>query len=410
MTNATDDRDAPDPDDAQPAGRPGGSGRRVGRWRWPRWLPPPKVLLVLAVVAAFGVLLYRIRSELATAAHRVSPTGLPWLVPAVGAEIMSFLCYAGVQRRLLGAGGAHLRLRTMVGLTVAATGLTNLVPGGTAPASGWLVTQYRRHGVPLPLALWAVIAGGFAASLSVLLVLLSGAAIAGLLGVWVLTGCLALLVAAGVAGVAAAHHLAGLRGWLDREHRLVPGLGLARRAAHHSGEIMQFRATVPGGIWVYVLSIGNWTLDVVVLAAAFLVVALPVPWRSLLFAYAAAQVAGALAPVPGGIGFVEGGMIGAFAVAGASAGDAVVATVIYRLITTLGMAGIGSAALFVVNHREPVPAELRGEAAALAGRPREGAPEDEEPPGDPAPAPEDRGAPAGGGPSGRPTGDRSGRR
>ncbi|MGH9088587.1 MAG: lysylphosphatidylglycerol synthase transmembrane domain-containing protein [Acidimicrobiales bacterium] len=378
MTNATDDRDAPASGGDRAEDRSRAAGR-FGRWRWPRWLPPPKVLLVVVIVVAFAVLLYRIRSELATAFHRVSPAGLPWLVPAILAEVASFLCYAGVQRRLLVAGGAHLRRRTMVSLTVAATGLTNLVPGGTAPASGWLVTQYRRHDVPLPLALWAVIAGGFAASLSVLLILLCGATIAGLLGPWVFAAFLFLLASAGVAGVVASHHLPAVRRWLDRERRL-PGLRLARRAAHHSGEIMQFRATVPGGAWVYVLSIGNWTLDVVVLAAAFLVVALPVPWRALLFAYAAAQVAGALAPVPGGIGFVEGGMIGAFAAAGTPAGEAVVATVIYRLITTLGMAGIGSAALFVVNRREPVRAELRGEAAALARRAEAAPPDTADPP------------------------------
>jgi hypothetical protein len=114
------------------------------------------VVAIVGIVVAFGVLCYRLRGEFATALHRVSPAGLPWPAAAVVAEIASFLCYAGVQRRLLAAGGARLPRRTMVSLTVAATGLTNLVPGGTAPASGWLVSQYRRHGVQLPLALWAV--------------------------------------------------------------------------------------------------------------------------------------------------------------------------------------------------------------------------------------------------------------
>jgi cation diffusion facilitator CzcD-associated flavoprotein CzcO len=124
-------------------------------------------------------------------------------------------------------------------------------------------------------------------------------------------------------------------------------------------------------------------LDVLVLATGFAIVALPVPWRALLFAYAVAQVAGAIAPVPGGIGFVEGGMIGALTLAGTPPGDAVVATVIYRLVTTLGMAGIGSLALIFVQHRPPTPARLTGAAAALVRRgthpahgdrtPREGA-------------------------------------
>ncbi len=346
---------------------PGRSDHHGGKRRWPRWLPPPKVLLVVVIVAAFGFLLYRIRGDLDTAVRRISPTGLVWLPAALGAEGVSFFAYALVQRRLLAAGGAHLTRRTVVSLTVAATGISNLVPGGIAPSSGWLVSQYRRHGVPLSLALWTVLAGGFTAGISVLFLCLVGAVIAGLLGPVPFAGLLVLLAGAAVAGVAVVHHLPRVQEWLDRERRL-PGLRLARRVVRHAGDVSDFRATVSGGVQVYALSVLNWILDVVVLATGFAIVALPVPWRALLFAYAVAQIAGAIAPVPGGIGFVEGGMIGALTLAGTPPGDAVVATVIYRLVTTLGMAGIGSLALVFVQHRAPTPARLSGVAAALMHR------------------------------------------
>ena len=369
--------------DLQPPGPPGraggsdGPGRERARgWRryWPRWLPSPKVVLVAVILVAFGLLVYRLRGEIATAFHRVTLGGLVWFPAALGAEAASFLAYAEVQHRLLAAGGAHLRHRTVASLTVAATGIANLVPGGTAPSSGWLVTQYRRYGVPLPLALWAVLAGGFVAAISVLLVLVVGALIAGLVGPGVFVGLLALLVAVGVAGVLVAHHLAAVRRWLERDRRL-PGLRAARRVVRPMGDVGSFRATVSGGVLVYGLSVANWVLDVAVLAAGFAILNLPVPWRALLFAYAAAQVAGALAPVPGGIGFVEGGMIGALTLAGTSAGAAVVATVVYRLVTTLGMAGIGSLALVIVHHRTPRPARLSGLAEELARRSPDHAPD-----------------------------------
>jgi uncharacterized membrane protein YbhN (UPF0104 family) len=354
----------------------------VGKWRRPRWLPPPKALLVVVIVVAFGFLLYRIRADLDTAFHRISPAGLVWLPAAFAAEGVSFFAYALVQRRLLRAGGAHLTRRTVVSLAAAATGISNLLPGGIAPSSGWLVSQYRRHGVPLPLALWTVLAGGFVAGISVLFLCLVGAAIAGLLGPGPFIGLMVLLAGAAVAGVAIVHHLSAVQEWLARPRRL-PGLRLARRVIRQAGDVSHFRATVSGGAQVYVLSVLNWILDVVVLATGFAIVALPVPWRALLFAYAVAQVAGAIAPVPGGIGFVEGGMIGALTLAGTPPGDAVVATVIYRLVTTLGMAGIGSLALIFVQHRPPTPARLTGAAAALVRRgthpahgdrtPREGA-------------------------------------
>ncbi len=58
-----------------------------------------------------------------------------------------------------------------------------------------------------------------------------------------------------------------------------------------------------------------------------------------------AQVAGSVAPVPAGIGFVEGGLVGAFALAGTPIGPAILATIVYRLITSVGVALVGSAAL-----------------------------------------------------------------
>jgi putative heme transporter len=359
--------------------RPAPPARGLRR-HWPRWLPPPKIVLVVVILGAFGFLVYRLRGEIGTAFHRVSPDGVAWLPAALAAEAVSFLAYAEVQHRLLVAGGAHMRHRTVASLTVAATGIANLVPGGTAPSSGWLVTQYRRYGVPLPLALWAVLAGGFVAGITVLLILLVGAFIAGLVGPWVFVGLLAVLTAAAVAGVLVAHHVPVVRRWLDRDRRL-PGIGLARRVVGHIGDLGNFRATVSGGVMVYGLSMVNWVLDVAVLAVGFAVLNLPVPWRALLFAYAAAQIAGSLAPVPGGIGFVEGGMIGALTLAGTSAGAALLATVVYRLVTTLGMAGIGSMALVVVHHRTPRPARLSGQAEMLARRSREGPGSDDERPG-----------------------------
>ena len=338
-----------------------GSRRR----RWPRWLPRPQILFGALILVALAFLAVRVRGDFVSTYDHLSVRRLPWLAAAVGAEVLSFLCYAAVQRRLLFAGGARIGRRTMLRLAVAASGLTNLVPGGTAPASGWLVGQYRRHGIPVPLGLWAVIAGGFAATVSVLFLLLMGAAIAGLIGVWATVGCAVLLVAGTAGLVWCAHHLPTVDAWL-RRHCEVPGVPLLQHAIDRTAGVMRFRATVSGGTQVFVLSLGNWGLDVVCLITAFAVLDLPVPWRAVLFAYATAQIAGSLAPVPGGIGFVEGGMIGAFALAGTPTGHAVVATVVYRLITNWGVAGVGSLALLIVNHRIPEEARLHGVAASLA--------------------------------------------
>jgi uncharacterized protein (TIRG00374 family) len=50
-----------------------------------------------------------------------------------------------------------------------------------------------------------------------------------------------------------------------------------------------------------------------------------------LLAYAAAQILGMIPVTPGGLGFVEAGLTATLALAGVSGGEAVLATLIYRL-------------------------------------------------------------------------------
>lgn len=315
-------------------------------------------------VGALVFAVFKFRSaehDIATAFSHLRRQGLPWLLAAVGAEALSFLCYALVQRRLLIAGGALLKRRSMLSLAVAATGLTNLVPGGTAPASGWLVGQYRRRGVPLPVALWAVLAGGYAATVSVLTLLLAGAEAAGLIDPIAFLGCAMALIAGAVLTVVLAHRLPATARWLQ-SHNAKRGVRLLHRVTQGTAGVLQFRTRFPGGVQVISLSLANWLLDVFVLISAFGLLGLSIPWRSVLFAYATAQVAGSVAPLPGGIGFVEGGMIGAFALTHTGIGGAVAATVVYRAITCWAMAAVGSATLLVISRRHPPPARIEAHA------------------------------------------------
>jgi len=314
-------------------------------------------VVVLGVVVAALLRAHSALHGFASAFDSFRVQRLPWLALAYGAEGASFACYALVQRRLLHAGGVTLTRRTMVGLAVAATGITNLVPGGTAPASGWLVGQYRRRDIPVPLALWVVLAGGFAAAVSILFLLLVGAAVAGLLSPLEAVGCAVIGVVGAGAVVVGTHHVAAIDAWLDAHpHR---GLGVLRRAAHGVSSVTRFRVSVPTGVGVLVLSVANWALDVWCLVAAFAVLDRPVPWHAVLFAYA-------VAPVPGGIGFVEGGMVGAFALVGTAPGPALAAIVVYRAVTCWSVAAVGSLTLVALSHRparRAQPVALRHHAA-----------------------------------------------
>jgi uncharacterized membrane protein YbhN (UPF0104 family) len=323
-------------------------GRRRLAWR---------VIWMVVVAVALIVVAARLgpaEHDLGSAYRKFRVQQVPWLTAALGAEVLSFYCYALVQRRLLLVGGAHMTRRAMLSLAVAATGVTNLVPGGTAPASGWLVNQYRRRGIPMPLALWAVLAGGYAATVSILFLLLLGAVIAGLVAVWVFFACLVVLLAGAGAAAVAAGHVPGLLARLDTHEGLARRPKVARVVASIRGA-SAFHPSPGMGAEILSLSLANWSLDVIVLIGSFGLLGVPIPWRAVLFAYATAQVAGSLAPLPGGIGFVEGGMIGAFALAGSPVGAAVAATVIYRAITCWLVAAVGSLMLVVIGRLTPRP-------------------------------------------------------
>jgi hypothetical protein len=134
-------------------------------------------------------------------------------------------------------------------------------PGDAAgPVTGgaWQVREYRRRGAGTGPGVWAVLTGGLTSMVVLLALLLAGAAAAGI-------GPIPLLACA--AGVLA-----------------CTGTGLLADAG--------------------------------VLAACFGLTGLPVPWRGLLFAYAAGQLAGRLVPLPGGVGGVEGGILGALTLTG----------------------------------------------------------------------------------------------
>jgi uncharacterized protein (TIRG00374 family) len=90
-----------------------------------------------------------------------------------------------------------------------------------------------------------------------------------------------------------------------------------------------------GEKWVTALlaTVGKWAFDYVALLASLAAVGAEPNPGLVLLAYAASQVLGMIPITPGGLGFVEAGLTGVLALAGVSAGDAVLATLNYRLVS-----------------------------------------------------------------------------
>jgi uncharacterized membrane protein YbhN (UPF0104 family) len=112
-------------------------------------------------------------------------------------------------------------------------------------------------------------------------------------------------------------------------------------------------------------AIGYWAFDNAVLWAAFQAVGADVPVSVILMGYLIGQLGGAL-PLPGGIGGIDGGLIGTLIVYGAPAAPAAAAVLIYRVIL-FWLPLIGGAIAFLRLRRaldrsvrpdlcEPIPA------------------------------------------------------
>jgi hypothetical protein len=88
------------------------------------------------------------------------------------------------------------------------------------------------------------------------------------------------------------------------------------------------------------------------LAAAFEVAGTPVPWRGLLLACAAGQLGARLVPLPGGLGGMEGGVLGALALTGTHPATALTGVIVYRVAGywAPGAAGAVTAALLTLRH------------------------------------------------------------
>ena len=110
--------------------------------------------------------------------------------------------------------------------------------------------------------------------------------------------------------------------------------------------------------------------DASVLAACFGLAGQPVPWRGLLFAYATGQLAGRLVPLPGGLGGVEGGVLGALMLTGTPAAAAAAAVIAHRVTGCWAVGATGAAVAAGLARRRPPgplhPDPRHGSARAAA--------------------------------------------
>ncbi len=148
--------------------------------------------------------------------------------------------------------------------------------------------------------------------------------------------------------------------------RLRRGISAARRAlidgTGEAGRILRSgNRRVLGG------SFGYWIFDNAVLWAAFHAFGLSPPLTIVLMGYLIGQLGGLL-PLPGGIGGIDGGLIGTLIVYGAPAAGTAAAVFAYRLILFWLPLVLGGIAFASLRRNMPTGYELASCAPAIAAQ------------------------------------------
>jgi uncharacterized protein (TIRG00374 family) len=285
-----------------------------------------------------------------------------WLLPAVVCAIASFACVWFVQAVALGTRDVF----SVVTTQLAGNAFNRVTPGGGATGTAVQASMLADAGFDIThaataLAVQSVLSTAAIVALPVLAVpfVIAGTQIPhGLLpAVWIGIPVFVLMVGIGAAILVADRPLLALaravtfvRGKLHRRDvavdselgpRLLRSRDLIRDAIGPRWEVT-LSASLLRWLFEYgVLVMTLWGLS-----------ANPNP-ALVLLAFVAASVLGLLPFTPGGLGFVEAGLAATLALAGISTGDALVATLVYRLLTFWLPIPIGAVAALVFRRRHP---------------------------------------------------------
>lgn len=334
-----------------------------------------RYVLGLGVGAVVLLLLAGKRGDLAAAVRQLGHVNAVWLAAAVAAETMSLWTFACLQHRVLRLGGAVIPAPGLMILSLANDAIANTAPGEPVVSSAYRYRYYRRHEVSGAAAGWTVFTVLIAQTIGMSLLMLAGVVVA-LAGAASATDAgvtvvgLA-IVAAAIAVLVRRDVLLRLAGALVRAVRRVTGHPRGSVGARVDATLARMRE-IPLGTWPTVrlvaLGTGLWFFDFLCLVCAFGAVHASIPWYGVLLAYGAAQVAGSLPIVPGGLGIVEGSLAVILTAYGAGRVPAVSAALAYRLVSYWLMIAVGWASFGAIAYGARRHGSVRDGRSAAAPR------------------------------------------
>ena len=272
------------------------------------------------------------RVELSRGLRLLPRLSAAWLGIGIVAEFGSLCAYAFLQRGLLGEWKTGLTRTHALRLVLAGNALSNSLPGGVAWSSTWYWSELRRRSVSGSRAAWAIVASGTFSGVSLALLISAGAGLAGAGGPlgslrWV--------------GAAVALIAIGLVGFIAMGPSTWAGSGPGRRSGirewlSFTGDLRGMRVARP-----LALSLANWSLDLVLLAACIRAVDTRVPLGGLVAAYGLTQLSLVVPITPGGLAIVEGTLVALLTAYGTPSATAVAAVLLYRAVSFWALTPLG---------------------------------------------------------------------
>src|SRR3954471_21861123 len=304
----------------------------------------------LLVVALLAGQLHKVEGML----HRVQAGEPSWLALAVGFEAVSFVGYIVLTYEMFRRDAPRLNLAACIEITFGGVVATRLFSAGGAGGIAFTTWALRAAGMSA-----RTVANAISAFLAIMYAPFVAACMLGGLGGGAPAAVTWGGVGIGVAAFGAAALLTLIPGDVERRARqLACGHGrLARLAAKLAsvpavaGEatrtalsLARRRASLVGwaSLW--------WAADVAVLDACFRAFGTVPPLGVLVLGYFLGHI-GNLLPMPGGVGGVEGGMVGIFVACDVPLSLAVVATIAYQVISTWLPVAPGLAAYWSLRRR-----------------------------------------------------------
>lgn len=246
-----------------------------------------------------------------------------------------------------------------------------LIPGGVVAGGAFYFRMLAVSGVPMGTALAALAAVGVLSNLvllalpavSVVIAIVSAPIPDGMLPVAIAGTLLFIAMFAGAVVVVRFDRPLEWVGWVV-EHVVAWVARLFKRDwSLTTEELVDRRDEVVSSLgqrWQKALaaSVSNWLLDYATLVVALIAIGADPHPSLVLLAFAGAAVLGMIPLTPGGLGFVEAGLVGMLTIAGIPAGDALLATLAYRLFQFWLPIPAGLVAYVLFRRRYGKPTEL----------------------------------------------------